>query len=488
MFDKGKSLKLNFIMNVILTLSSVIFPLVTFPYVSRILMPDGMGKVAFALSVVSYFAMFAQLGIPTYGIRACAQVRDDREALTRTAQEIFVINFVMTLLACVVFLLSLIFVPRLSEERVLFLVVGMTLIFNAIGMEWLYKALEEYTYITVRSVAFKFIALLGMLLLVHEEGDYVIYGALVIFAASASNICNFINLRKYIDMRRVGAYSFRRHFKAIGIFFAMSCATTVYTNLNTAMLGFMRPAADVGLYDAAVKVKGVLVSVVTSLGAVLLPRASYYVEHGMEADFQRITRKAINFVFLLAVPLCIYFTAFAEECILILAGDAYGGAVLPMQLIMPTLVFIGLSNIMGIQILVPLGLEKVVLYSEIAGAVVDLILNVLLIPPFGAVGAAVGAVAAELVVTVWQYRALRGTVTEAYRAVRYAPIVVGTGVALAVSIWLKSLGLAAFLTIFASATVFFGLYLLVLTLAGEPLTREIEVQVWAKVRGYLGRK
>ena len=146
---KQKSLKLNFLMNAMLTISSFIFPLITFPYVSRILLPEGTGKVSFATSVVAYFALFAQLGIPTYGIRACAKVRDDVEELTRTVHEIFFINIVMTAITYVAFFAALEFVPRFRAERSLFLVVSMTLLFNAIGMDWLYKALEKYTYITM---------------------------------------------------------------------------------------------------------------------------------------------------------------------------------------------------------------------------------------------------------------------------------------------------------------------------------------------------
>ena len=165
--SKGVSLKRNFLMNAILTMSSFIFPLITFPYVSRILLPVGTGKVSFATSVVSYFSMFAQLGIPTYGIRACAKVRDNHEELTCTVQELFIINAVMSTLAYAVFFIALFTVPRLNQDKELFLIVSLTIFFNVIGMEWLYKALEQYTYITVRSIIFKFIALIAMFLLIH---------------------------------------------------------------------------------------------------------------------------------------------------------------------------------------------------------------------------------------------------------------------------------------------------------------------------------
>lgn len=170
---KSKSIKLNFIMNVILTMSSFIFPLITFPYVSRILLPEGTGKVSFATSLISYFSMFAQLGIPTYGIRACAKVRDDKEELTRTTQELVIINFVMSVISYTVLAVALMLVPRLREERALYIIVSLTIAFNVIGMEWMYKALEQYTYITIRSIIFKFVALIVMFVFVHQKSDYI---------------------------------------------------------------------------------------------------------------------------------------------------------------------------------------------------------------------------------------------------------------------------------------------------------------------------
>lgn len=479
---KESSLKINFIMNVILTMSSIIFPLITFPYVSRILQPEGTGKVSFATSVISYFALFAQLGIPTYGIRACAQVRDDREELTRTAQEIFVINLVMTVLAYTVFVVALLMVPRLQQDKALFLIVSTTLIFNTIGMEWLYKALEQYTYITVRSVIFKFIALVAMLLLVHEKSDYVMYGALSIFAASASNVLNFINVRKYINWNYIGNYDFKRHLKPILVFFAMSCATTIYTNLDTVMLGIMKTDVDVGYYNAAVKVKGALVSLVTSLGTVLLPRASYYVEHHMKSEFEHIMVKAINFVLLVATPLTVYFIVFAKESIFLLSGEAYVGSIVPMQIIMPTVLLIGLSNIMAIQILVPLGREKVVLHAEVAGAVIDFIINLLLIPTMASSGAAIGTLIAEVVVTLWTYVALRDTIIKAYRQVHYGALTLAILLGVSVSLWTKLMPWGNFAKLAISAILFFGMYLLVLTLAKEPLTVEIEKQLLGKFK------
>ena len=478
--SKTKSLKLNFIMNAILTLSQFIFPIITFPYVSRILLPDGTGKVSFATSVVSYFAMFAQLGIPTYGIRACAKIRDDKEKLTRTVQELFIINIAMSIIAYVAMFIAIIVVSRLQQDKALFLIVSLTILFNAIGMEWLYKALEQYTYITVRSIIFKFIALIAMFVLIHQKSDYVLYGGISILASSASNVFNFFHVHKYISLKPVGNYNFKKHFKAIAVFFAMSCATTVYTHLDTVMLGFMTSDMEVGYYNAAVKIKTILVSIVTSLGVVLLPRASYYVEHNMIDEFYRITKKAINFVFLIATPMMVYFIMFAKEGIFFLSGSAYVGSIIPMQIIMPTLLMIGLTNIMGIQMLVPLGRERTVLYSEIAGVIVDIIMNAILIPKYASAGAAIGTLAAEAIVLIVQYIALRNEVKGAYKDVHYGSLLLALVVSSILAMLLKYLSIGSFIMLCISAIVFFCLYFGILTFMKEPLVIDIINQLLKK--------
>lgn len=478
MENKQKSLKLNFVMNAALTMSSIIFPIVTFPYVSRILMPSGTGRVTFATSLISYFSIFAQLGIPTYGIRACAQVRDDRAKLSKTVHELLIINLIMSFFAYIFFGVALVTVPRLFEDRILYIIISSTILLNVIGMEWLYKGLEKYSYITIRSVIFKFIALIAMFVFVHKKDDYIIYGAISIFAASASNILNIIHARKYIDFSFIGHYDLRKHLKAVLVFFAMSCATTIYTNLDTVMLGFMKSDTDVGYYNAAVKIKVILVQVVASLGGVLLPRCSYYVEKGMWAEFKRICSKALNFVVVIALPLSVYFIIYAQDAIVFLSGAEYLGAIFPMKIIMPTLLFIGITNILGLQILVPLGKERIVLYSEIAGAITDLLLNMILIPKFGASGAAMGTLVAEFVVLSVQYVALRKQLFDIFIKIQYWKIIAATIVSAVASMFVFYLKLGCFFNIVISAIVFGIIYLLVLLLLKEKMSKEIIVSLY----------
>ena len=479
---KNPSIRKNFVLNVLRRLSTVVFPLITFPYISRVLHPAGTGKVNFATSLISYFSLFAQLGIPAYGIRACAKVRDNREELTRTAHELLMINLIMNVITYAALAGALAIVPRLQDEKELYRIVSLTIILTTIGMEWLYQGLEMYAYITIRSVLFKFLGLIAMFLMVHREEDYIIYGGITVFANSASYILNFVNAHKYIDFRRVGHYHLSRHLKPVLVFFAMACATTIYTHLDSVMLGFMTTDADVGYYGAAVKIKLVLVNVVTALGTVLLPRLSYYAEQGRMREFGTIIRKAFNYVVLSAAPLSLFFLLFAREGVLLLSGPEYTGAIVPMQVIMPTLLLIAVSNITGIQILVPMGREKTVLYSEIAGALVDIALNALLIPRYRSTGAAIGTLVAEVVVLVIQGWALRKEIRDSVRGIHYLNLGAGLVLGTAACLWVKALHLSNLLTLAVSGTLFFGVYGIFLYARKEEMVCEMAEMAAGKLK------
>ncbi|WP_294653045.1 flippase [uncultured Ruminococcus sp.] len=468
-------------MSMILTVSSMIFPLISYPYVSRILMPSGMGKVAFATSIVTYFSMFAQLGIPTYGIRTCAKVRDDKKKLSKTVCELFIVNTITTFLSYVV-LFSLIFLlPRLKAEKNLYLIISVTILLNSLGMEWLYRALEKYTYITIRSIIFKLLSLILMFILIHSKKDYVLYGFLTVFAASASNILNFINVRKYINFKINENLELKKHLKPILVFFLMSIATTIYTNLDNVMLGFMKTDDDVGYYNAAVKIKSVLVSVVTSLGSVLMPRSSYYIENNKIDDFKKITFKALNFVLVISIPLVLFFIMFAREGIVVLSGIQYEKAVSSMQVIMPTLIFIGITNILGLQMMVPLGKEKYVLLSEIIGAIIDLGINLLLIPHLGALGAAIGTLFAEFAVLIVQILCVKEYAIAALTRISYGKIFISTIISGTAVLMFKKINCNVFLTLLLASLTFFGIYFCGLFLMKENLAQEIFMIIKNKV-------
>lgn len=482
MKKKTASLTTNFMMSIILKMSSMIFPLITFPYISRILLADGYGKVQFATSFVSYFILLSQLGIPTYGIRACAIARDDRMRLTRTVHELFAVQSVMTAISYGIFFILLPTIPKLAEEKALYIITSAGIFLNAIGMEWLFQALEQYTYITIRSLLFKVLSVIAMFALVHAEEDYLIYAGISVLAAAGSNMMNLTQLRKYISLRPVGDYDIKRHMRPIWIFFALTCASTIYTSLDSVMLGFMATDADVGYYSAAVKIKNILVSMVVALGTVLLPRVSYYYQQNKLDEFWVVVKKALGFVVLIGLPLSVYFMIFAKNGIYFLSGAGYDNAVVPMVIIMPTVLLIGLTNVLGIQVLVPIGREHIVMYSTIVGAVVDLIANAILIPPLKASGASIGTLIAEVAVLGVQYWALRKDVTPIFKQMKLLPICFAVAVSALASFWVAKLPMIDFFVLVVSAIIFFGVYVLLLNVIKEPTLIELENQMLTKLK------
>ena len=438
------------------------------------LLVEGSGKVAFATSVVTYFTMFASLGIPTYGVRACAIVRDNKEKLSKTVQELLIISGGTTLLTYIVFGISLFVIPEFAQERTLLLIVGLGIGLNTIGVQWLYNALEQYSYITTCSILFKVIGMILMFLLVKESSDYQIYGGVYVIASFGSYVLNFICLRKFVTFQKTGTYQFKQHLKHIMVFFAMSAGASIYLNLDVVMLRFLQSNEAVGYYNAGIKVKTVLVTCVTSLGTVLLPRLSYYIETADKKAFQLMVGKAFRFVFVAASAVTVYFSIFARESILLLSGEAFLPAVGPMMILMPTVLLIGLSNVTGIQILTPNGREREVMYSIWGGAILDFVLNLIVIPKFSANGAALSTLLAEGMVLLLQCWFLRDVLWSYIRQVQCWKIVIALAVAsvmtIPVKIWIDS---GVFVTLLVSAIVFFGGYAVVLLLLKEPFVSEI---------------
>lgn len=480
---KIRSVKFNFIMNFILTASSIVFPLITFPYVSRVLQAAGNGKVAFAASVLAYFSMFASLGIPTYGIRACAKLREDKEKLSHTVQELLIINTVTMVFTYVVYAILIQLIPQFAAVKELMWINSAGLVLNVFGVSWLYSALEQYAYITICSLIFKIISIIMMFAWVKNPGDYVKYGAITILAASGSYVVNFINLHKYVTLKKMSRYDFRQHMKPICIFFATSAAISVYTNLDVVMLRFMKNDTEVGYYNAAIKIKTILVSLITSLGTVLLPRLSFYVRSKEKEAFYRMILKAFDFVFVLALAVTVYFMLFAKDTILLLSGRGYQPAIAPMILLMPTVLLIGLSNITGIQVLTPINKEKKVMVSILYGAALDFLLNLVLIPRYGAAGAAFATLMAETVVLTVQCIFLRDMLKEIKDQLHMKKPILAAALGGILAFLLKSLvHLRPFFMICVTGVVFFGVYFLLLLLMKEKFVTGIWQSVMERIK------
>lgn len=473
---KYKSVKFNFIMNFILTLSNFLFPIITFPYVSRVLKASGLGKVGFATSIVAYFSMIAMMGIPTYGIKSCAKIRDDSYKLTKLVYELLILNFSFFLFSFFLLLMSILLINRLYIDKELYFILAFSMFFNVLGVEWLYKALEQYSYITVRSIFFKVISLILLFFLVRDGSDIYTYTMLTVLASVGAGVLNFYNLRKVIKIEKISLkdLEIKKHIKPAFTFFLLTISITIYVNLDSVMLGFMTSDDNVGYYSAAVKIKQIIVSLVTSLGAVMLPRLAFYYEQKRFHEFQSLVKDALGFIFIISLPLTVYFTLYAKDSILFLSGETFLYSVEPMQIIMPTVFFIALSNLMGWQILVPMDREKQVVLSTIIGAIIGCLVNVFAIPILGVNGASLANLCAEFSVVLIQIILLRKFIFPIFFEVRVSvsriliSLLISTGIILVVEI-----NLNVFLNLVLSSILFFGVYFSVLFILKEPMLYKI---------------
>lgn len=393
------SVKYNVVMNMILSSSTLIFPLVTVPYVSRVLQPYGTGAVAFAQSAMTYFSLVALLGISSYGVRVCAEVREDKFLLAKNVKELLLILLCSTTIVSMVYLLCVYYVPQFRAQKELFLIFGIGLWLSAFGVEWLYQALEQYGYITIRNVVIKAICLVAMFIFVKDKADYILYGVIVVVAGYGANICNILRLRKLVDLSINTKIDIRHHFKPMSLFFLASVSSGMYVQADTFLLGLMGTTNMVGLYQLVVKIKGTLITVVNSVGNVMLPRLSYYNTHKKKAEAGVLVAKTLNFAYLLSLVLIFWCILQREGIIFVLGGPDYASAATALMLITPSIALSSLNSTLGYY-MASVREEKIWSLINVIGLITALISNIILIHYAGIVGAALSAVICEFVVLV----------------------------------------------------------------------------------------
>jgi len=393
-----KSIKLNYVFNLLLNISKVLFPLITAPYVSRILEPDGIGLANFAGTYASYFAMFASLGVANYGIREIAKRKNDISDCSNFVSQIFSIEIITTAIVTVIYLATLLFLDQFNENILLFIISGIGLYLTPFSVEWFFSGREEFAFITFRSLVIKIIFIILLFIVVHTKDDLIKYVILGALSSVANQVWNFIKLYRSGVRIRFTQSGLRIHLKPILLLFASSIAISIYTSLDTLMLGLLNNYTEVGYYTQAMRLVHLLLPVATSLSIVAMPRVSSYIKEGKLEDINELMNKSASLVSFLAFPLSLGIISIAPEFVPAFFGQAFYGSILPMQIGSLIIIAIGLNNLNGVQILIGLGKDKLFLYSVCSGAITNFILNMVLMQKYGAVGAAISTVTAEFLI------------------------------------------------------------------------------------------
>ncbi len=400
----AKSVKVNFIYNMLNTATQMLYPLVTFPYASRILLADGIGQVDFFNSIIQYIVLFSSLGIPLYAIRESARVRNDERELSKVSLEIAILHTLLTVIGYLIVFVLCFTVDKVMADLPLFLLLSLTIIFNAVGCNWLFQGVEDFKYITIRGLIVRVICIVLLFVLVHSREDLIWYALLTIMGTVGANIFNLWRMRLYVkpSWHKWKDLNIKRHIKPCLKIFSLNLIISIYCNLDLVMLGFLKDESAVGYYTAAHKIQKILLTIVTSLGAVMLPRLSNLIAEGKNEEFARLSQKSVDFIVFLSVPMFLGLIVVSEPLIHLFCGDSYEPAITTLKFLSPVILIIGLSNLIGIQVLYPQGKENLVIISTAVGAVVNFGINWFIIPVYGSDGAAFATLIAELCVTVTQ--------------------------------------------------------------------------------------
>lgn len=400
------SIKNNIVLNYVNTIASIVFPLVTFPYVARILLPDGIGLINFQSSVIGYITLLSSLGIPLYAVREVARVRDNVEERNRVTVEIAVLSLLLAVGGyAIVFAVGQL-VPQIHADLSLFYILSLSILFTALGVSWFYTAIEDFKFITIRGLIIKCLFVVALFVFVKSKSDLLMYAFLSVGTTVGNNLVNFVHLRKFIDVFHIDwkRLDIFRHLKPSLRIFVLNLSISLYTALNPVMLGFLSDNTQVGYFTAGSKMSNIILAVVTSMATVLLPHVSNMIHVHETEKFNKLITNVYHYYMALAMPFTVGLITLSVPLTVVICGTAFYPASMVTAITAPIVIFISTTNIIGIQILYPYGKENYVTYSTIGGAVINLVLDIPLILLWGANGAALSTVLAELTVLIIQIR------------------------------------------------------------------------------------
>lgn len=393
---KNKSLGINAVLNGIRSVLNLLFPLITFPYISRVLSISGMGIYNFSGTYVNYFILIAGLGISTYAIREGAKYRDNLEKIEKFSDQIFSINIISTLVAYILLAISLIIFKNLNNYISCILIFSIQILFTTIGVEWIYVIYEDYTYITIRSILFKIISLILLFTLVKKSTDYLIYAGITVLASVGSNLLNFVNIKKKIHIKFTKSMNWKRHIRPIMVLFASALAINIYVSSDITILGILKNDYAVGIYGTSVKIYQMIEGLLSAGLTVTIPRLALLWGKKKTKEYNDILFQVISVFEIFVLPVVIGLIMLGQEIVLIIAGNKYLPSVSTLYIISWAIIFSIFNWIFSDCVLIPVKRENIVLKNNIITAVENIALNFLLIPIFSYKGAAISTVIAEL--------------------------------------------------------------------------------------------
>jgi len=396
------SVKNSVFYNVLLAISQVFFPLITFPYLARTLGPEHVGVLNFAESIAKYFVMLAALGIPIYGIREIAKVQNELKARTKIFAEIFTINLICTLGLSFLFLAAVFFIPQLNNEKVLFYWTIAYFFFQVFYLEWFFNGMNQFKFIAIRQFVIRFFFIIFVFVLIKSQFDYVNYMRMQFGLSVLLAIINFNNLSKHISLNKetFSNLDLRKHIKPLLYIFLTIFSISIYFSLDTILLGFLANNESVGYYSTALKLNKLIIAVFGAVTVAIFPSLINLYHSQQIEKFRELIRQVFFVLVSLSIPAIVIFISCAKEIVHVLFSQNFDRSILPLQITAPLILIVSLSSIFGFQVLSALAKDRQILYSAIIGMSVSVVLSILLVPSLMEVGEAITILVTELSVSV----------------------------------------------------------------------------------------
>lgn len=397
------SIKKNFAYKSVLTLSTYLINFITFPYVARVLGVERIGLVNFVDNTVNYFLLFATMGVGLLGVREIAVVKEDKKRRDQVYSSMLALNLLFTLVSLGIYLLCISTIPKLCQYDELFYIGTAKILFTVFLVEWFFTGVENFRYITLRSILIKVLYIISVFLFVRDTSDYRLYFILTVGVVVLNALINQLYIRKFVRVRwnNIQLFKYLKQNVTLGIYTLM---TSMYLTFNVMYLGLVSNNTEVGYYTTAFKLYSVILGFFTAFTNVMLPRMSSLLANGEKDRFQELVNRSFSVMATCCIPLILCSMIMAPQIVYILSGPGYEGAILPMRIIMPAAFAVGVAQVLAIQVLMPMKKDKVLLIASIIGAVVSLLINLLVVPSVKSVGSAVVLLCSEMGVTgmyVW---------------------------------------------------------------------------------------
>lgn len=392
---KKHTLKINMLLNVIKQCCNIIIPLITYPYVSRILGATNYGKYSFADSIINIFMTIACLGIPTYAIREGARLRDNKVKIEQFSAEVYTINILSLIITLISLVIVVNFVPRLDKDALIIYILAFNIVTSILGRDWLNNIYEDFAYITIRYIFFQIVSVILIFIFVKDNNDYIKYTCITLIANSGGYALNFFYTRKFVPLKITNKINLKKHIKPILLLWGVALAIQIYIMSDVTILGFFQPDDQVGIYSLSSKVYTIIKSLLNAIIIVTIPRISNCLGEKKKSEYLLVAKDVQDILYTLVFPTVVGLFMESKNIILLIGGSEYVSGATVIKILCIALIFAVFGCFYAQIILVPTRNDKYFFIATVISAIINIALNFLFIPQFGICGAALTTVIAE---------------------------------------------------------------------------------------------